>query len=184
MIPDRFVRSLDAFESVLLAVPADRWLAPSPCDDWAAIDVAGHVIAGLLLIEMRAAGTPLPDADPGWRETAGEDPVATWRSVRARMTAALGPDGLARRVELAFGLEITVGDWLEQYPLELLVHAWDLAEATGQTVVFDPDLARGALESARRFAPRGREAGMLKAERAVPGDADDQARLLALMGRG
>ncbi|WP_433469876.1 TIGR03086 family metal-binding protein [Spirillospora sp. CA-128828] len=183
VIPEQFVRALDGFEAVLAAAPADRWLSPSPCEGWAAIDVAGHVTAGLLVVEMRAAGRPLPQDDPDWREVAGEDPVASWREVRTRMTAELTQEALDRQVELALGLRITLREWLEQYPLELLVHTWDLAQATGQSGVLDADLVGPALETARRMAPRGREAGMVGPEVAVSGDADDQARLLALFGR-
>jgi uncharacterized protein (TIGR03086 family) len=183
MIPEGFVRALDEFESVLMATPSDRWLSPSPCEGWCAIDVAGHVIAGLTVIEARAAGRPLPEADPDWRDMAGEDPVATWRAVRASMIASLTPDALARRIKLGFGQEVTLNEWLEQYPLELLVHTWDLGRATGQPVVFDSDLVRPALETARSIAPQGRAAGMLGPERAVADHADDLARLLALFGR-
>ncbi|WP_165967047.1 TIGR03086 family metal-binding protein [Actinomadura sp. 7K507] len=183
MIPERFVRALDGFEAVLAATPPDRWLSPSPCEGWCAVDVAGHVTAGLLVIEMRAAGRPLPQDDPDWREVAGEDPLASWRAVRARMMAELGPEALARRVRLALGVEVTMREWLEEYPLELLVHTWDLARATGQSVVFDADLVGPALETARRMAPAGRGAGMLAPERSVPEGAGDQARLLALFGR-
>lgn len=183
VVPEGFVRALDAFEAVLAAVPADRWLSPSPCEGWAAVDVAGHVTAGLLVVELRAAGRPLPQDDPDWREVAGADPLASWREVRARMTAELTPAALDRRVPLAMGIEMTVREWIEQYPLELLVHTWDLARATGQTVVLPADLVDAALETAKAMAPRGREAGMLGAEVPVPGDADSQARLLALFGR-
>lgn len=183
VVPQQFVRALDCFEGVLAAVPADRWLSPSPCEGWAAVDVAGHVIAGLLVVEMRAAGRVLPEDDPDWREVAGDDPLATWREVRARMEAGLTPEALDRRIELATGMVLTLRDWLAEYPLELLVHTWDLAQATGQEVVFDADLARSALETARRMAPRGRARGMLGPEVAVPRDADDQARLLAVFGR-
>lgn len=183
VVPEGFVRALDAFEAVLAAVPVDRWLSPSPCEGWAAVDVAGHVIAGLLVVELRAAGRPLPQDDPDWREVAGADPLASWREVRARMTAELTPAALDRRVPLAMGIEMTVREWIEQYPLELLVHTWDLARATGQTVVLPADLVDAALETAKAMAPRGREAGMLGAEVPVPGDADSQARLLALFGR-
>lgn len=93
------------------------------------------------------------------------------------------PDALARRIRLADGAEMTVREWLEQYPLELLVHTWDLAQATGQSVVFDADLVGPALETARRMAPGGREGGMVGPERPLPRGADDQARLLALFGR-
>lgn len=183
MIPEHFVRALDGFEAVLVATPPDRWLSPSPCEGWCAVDVAGHVTAGLLVIEMRAAGRPLPQEDPDWREVAGEDPVASWRAVRARMTAELGPEALGRRIRLSMGQETTLREWLETYPLELLVHTWDLAQATGQSVVFDADLVGPALETARRLAPGGRVAGQVGPERALPEDADEQARLLALFGR-
>jgi uncharacterized protein (TIGR03086 family) len=183
VIPEQFVRALDGFEAVLAAVPAGGWLSPSPCEGWAAVDVAGHVTAGLLVVEMRAAGRPLPQDDPDWREVAGEDPLASWREVRARMTAALTPEALDRRIELAFGLVVTLREWLEEYPLELLVHTWDLAQATGQRVVFDADLVARALQTAEVMAPRGREAGMLGPEVAVADDAGGQARLLALFGR-
>ncbi|MFB4310255.1 TIGR03086 family metal-binding protein [Actinomadura sp. GTD37] len=182
-VPEGFVRALDGFEAVLAAVSADRWLSPSPCEGWAAVDVAGHVTAGLLVIEMRAAGRPLPQDDPDWREVAGGDPLASWRAVRARMTAELvRPGALDRRVALAFG-EATVREWVEEYPLELLVHTWDLARASGQAVVLDADLVRSALETAGRMAPRGREAGMVGPESAIAEGAGDQARLLALFGR-
>lgn len=183
MVPEGFVRALDGFEAVLAAVPAGRWLSPSPCAGWAAVDVAGHVIAGLLVIELRAAGRPLPQDDPDWRVVAGTDPVMSWRAVRARMMAELErPGALERRVRLAFG-EMTVCEWVERYPLELLVHTWDLARATGQAAALDADLVGPALETARQMVPRGREMGKVGREVAVAGDADDQSRLLALFGR-
>ncbi|NDU77826.1 TIGR03086 family protein [Actinomadura sp. DSM 109109] len=174
---------MDVFEAVLAAVPADRWLSPSPCEGWAAVDVAGHVTAGLLVVEARAAGRRLPEDDPGWRAVAGADPVASWRRTRARTMGALTPEALERTVQLALGLEMTLREWLEGYPLELLVHAWDLAQASGQSVVFDADLVGPALATAERMAPGGRAAGMLGPEVAVPEGADDQARLLAVFGR-
>ncbi|MFI0369673.1 TIGR03086 family metal-binding protein [Actinomadura sp. 1N219] len=183
VIPERFVRALDGFEAVLVAVPPDRWLSPSPCEGWCAIDVAGHVTAGLLVVELRAAGLPLPRDDPDWREVAGEDPVASWRAVRARMTAELTPEALARRITLGSGDVMTLSDWLEHSPVELLVHTWDLAQATGQEVVFDADLVAAALATAREFASRGRAAGMVGPERVLPDGAGDQERLLALLGR-
>src|SRR5437868_5947466 len=146
VIPERFVRALDVFEAVLTATPSERWFSPSPCRGWSALDVAGHVTAGLLVVQARAAGRALPEMDPDWQEVAGTDPVATWHAVRGAMMAVLLPEALARRVTLAVGVEIPLREWLEQYPLELLVHAWDLAQATGQVVVFDADLLHSALE--------------------------------------
>jgi hypothetical protein len=41
--------------------------------------------------------------------------------------------------------QMPLGEFLEQYPMEILVHTWDLAQATGQAAVLDPDLVRDAL---------------------------------------
>jgi uncharacterized protein (TIGR03086 family) len=184
MVPEGFVRALDGFETVLAAVPEDRWNAPSPCEEWVAIEVVGHVISALLAIHARATESPLTDIGTDLRALAGEDPRARWHQVRADMMAELGPEALARTVDLPWEDDMTLREFVDRYPLEILVHTWDLAEATGQSVTLDPDLVRAAIETAEQYAPLGREAGLIGPERDVPDDADDQTRLLALFGRG
>jgi uncharacterized protein (TIGR03086 family) len=76
-----------------------------------------------------------------------------------------------------------LGEILERSPMEFLVHAWDLAQATGQVAVLDPALVRDALGPARQFAPLARLSGLVGPECAVADDADDLTRLLAIFGR-
>jgi uncharacterized protein (TIGR03086 family) len=99
------------------------------------------------------------------------------------MMAVLEPAALARPVPLPWGGEMPLGGFLERYPVEILVHTWDLAQATGQSAGLDPGLVRDALEPARQFTPVGRAAGLVGPERAVAEDADDLTRLLAIFGR-
>ena len=98
--------------------------------------------------------------------------------------AVLVSVALVRPVPLPWGGKMPLGGFLERYPVEIIVHTWDLAQATGQSAVLDPDLVRDALEPARQFAPVGRTVGLVGPERAVAGDADDLTRLLAIFGRG
>jgi uncharacterized protein (TIGR03086 family) len=182
VVPDGFVRALDCFEALVARVPPDRWDAPSPCEGWCAADVVDHVIGDLRGIQGYATGRQAESvADP--RSAARDDPLAAWRTARADMTAALDAAALAQTVHLPWGGDMALRDFVERYPLEILVHAWDLAQATGQAAALDPDLVGGALETARLFAPAGRAAGLIGPERAVPGDADDLTRLLAIFGR-
>jgi uncharacterized protein (TIGR03086 family) len=188
MVLDRFVRALDGFEAVLAGVAPGRWDAPSPCQGWCAADVAGHVIGGLRAVEEYATWRDDPDREetygaPGPRSAAGDDPLAAWRAARADMMAVLDPAALARPVPLPWGGQMPLGEWLERYPMEILVHTWDLAQATGQAAVLDPGLVHEALGPARQFAPVARMAGLIGPECAVPDDADDLTRLLAIFGR-
>jgi uncharacterized protein (TIGR03086 family) len=99
------------------------------------------------------------------------------------MMAVLDARALERGVPLPWGGEMPLGEFLERYPLEILVQTWDLAQATGQRAVLDPGLVRDALTPARQFAPVARRSGLVGPEQAVPETADDLTRLLAIFGR-
>ena len=146
------------------AVAPGRWEAPSPCAGWCAVDVAGHVIGDLRAVQEYATGRDQEDrvrADSvaDLRSAAGDDPVAAWRAARADMMAVLDPVALARPVPLPWGGQVPLGGWLERYPMEFLVHTWDLAQATGQDAGLDPGLVHDALGPARQFAPIARMSG-------------------------
>jgi uncharacterized protein (TIGR03086 family) len=183
VVLDGFVRALDGFEAVLAGVAPDRWDAPSPCEGWCAVDVAGHVIGELRAVEAYATGRDEIDSPADPRPAAGDDPVAAWRAARADMMAALDPAALARPVPLPWGGQMPLGEWLERYPVEFLVHTWDLAQATGQAAGLDRGLVRDALEPAREFIPVFRMSGLVGPECVVAQDADDLTRLLAIFGR-
>jgi uncharacterized protein (TIGR03086 family) len=130
MVLAGFVRELDGFETVLAGVAPDRWDAPSPCEGWSAADIAGHVIGDLGAVEALATGRQEADRPVHPRSAAGDDPVAAWRAARAEMMAALNPAGLARLVPLPWGGQLPLGQFLAQYPMEILVHTWDLAQVS------------------------------------------------------
>ena len=170
------------FEAVIAGVAPGRWSAPSPCPGWTAADVAGHVIGDLRATEVVPRGRyeQRADHDPG--SVAGDDPLAAWRAARADMMAALDSGALARLVRGPWG-RMPLGEILEQGAMEFVVHTWDVAQATGQVAVLDPGLVHAALGPARRFAPLTRSSGLAGPECAVPEDADDLIRLLAIFGR-
>ncbi len=67
---------------------------------------------------------------------------------------------------------------------ETLVHGWDLASATGQTLELPDDLSEAALTASQRIcSDRAREAGAFGPEVAAPADAGPFEQALALAGR-
>jgi len=71
------------------------------------------------------------------------------------------------------------------YVQELLTHAWDLAQATGQPTEGDPELAAWTLAVARRILPPEPRRGEVPFARVVepPPGAGPYAQLAAWLGR-
>jgi uncharacterized protein (TIGR03086 family) len=67
--------------------------------------------------------------------------------------------------------------------MDLLVHTWDLARATGQDERLDPAEASGFLAGIEPWDAALRGSGHYGARVPVPDDADDQTKLLAFTGR-
>ena len=67
--------------------------------------------------------------------------------------------------------------------IEMSVHAWDLASATGQTLTLDEDLLAYLHEEVTASAEMGRQYGVYGPEVAVPASASTLDRILGLTGR-
>ncbi len=168
-------RAQDALAAVLGGVAPDQLAAPTPCTGWTVRDVVEHVIAR----NHWVAGTAAPEvADPADLAPA----LAT--SARAAQQAFAAPDGLTRMMDMPFGPvpgAVVVG----MRTTDALVHAWDVARATGQPTDIEPELAEASLAAARtRIGPDLRGPGRPFAEE-QPCDAGRPAadRLAAFLGR-
>ncbi len=176
-------RALDLFEGLVAGVPGDGWDAPSPCEGWTARDVAGHVTGGQYLIMALAGGEPEPDASRDPARFVPGDVLMSWRTARKECAEVLTPRALSRPIPFGGFGELPLADYLAAYILEPLVHAWDLARATGQPARLDPDLVHHAFATAQVVAAPLRAAGHLAPPLPPPKGADEQTRMLAFLGR-
>ncbi|MBO0827614.1 MAG: TIGR03086 family protein [Streptosporangiales bacterium] len=184
---ESYRRAQDAFDAVLTKVPADRWDAPSPCTEWTVRDIAGHIVWGQNQMGAWASGTEyaastgFPGSTDPHLVLAGADPVASWQAARAASDQALTPEALGRTVKVdGFG-EVPLAVMVEIFTNDLLIHGWDLASGAGVHARIDAD--RVAALSA--WAHRGlvRRPGFFGPELRAPDGADEQARLIAFLGR-
>ncbi len=177
-----FVKAAYTFDAVVRRVATDAWDHPSPCEEWTAREVAGHVIWGMRNIAALASGGPTPAEQPE-ADIAGVDPEATWRQACDDAMTALDQVGaLARVGNGPFG-EMTVDGFLGFYPSDLLAHAWDIAQAAGLDAHLPVDLCE---RGARGLAAAGdllRQPGLMGPAVDVADDADAPTRFIALSGR-
>ncbi|MDT0326900.1 TIGR03086 family metal-binding protein [Nocardiopsis lambiniae] len=177
-IAARYSRLSDAFAAVVATVPEERWSSPSPCPDWTAREVVGHVVdtQGMFL---GLVGRELGDVPK-----AADDPVASWDAARAVVLADLAdPERAGTAFDGFFG-RTTFAEAVDRFlNFDLIVHRWDLARATGGDERLDPDDVRWAREATAAFGDALRGDGVCGPELTPPGDADEQTRLLAFLGR-
>jgi uncharacterized protein (TIGR03086 family) len=129
---------------------------------------------------VKTGSAPRPSGD-----IIGErDPVEAYAASADAMMAAFDePGALGRMVTMPFG-EMPAAGLAGFRFVDLVVHTWDLAKATGQDTNFAPDLCEAALAMSRqRMAGMDRAAMPFKDEVAVPDDAPAADRLAGFLGR-
>ena len=129
---------------------------------------------------VRTGCAPRPSGDIiGERE-----PLEAYTASADAMMASLDEPGvLGRMVTMPFG-EMPVAGLAGFRFVDLIVHAWDLAKATGQDTDLAPDLCEAALAMSRqRMADMDRANLPFKDEVPVPTDAPAADRLAGFLGR-
>lgn len=176
----RFRRRSDGFTSRVAAVPQDRWSSPSPCEEWTARDVVGHMVDNMGFL-LRLVGQ-----EPPVGPTVDDDPIRAWSTARDAMQSALD-DPETSQAEYdseMMGGRGTLEQAVDRFAnMDVLVHTWDLARAAGLDERLDPDDVHQAFEAALPMDD------MLRGPRACgpkldpPAGADEQTRFLAFLGR-
>ena len=175
-------RALAGTEVIVAGIPAGQWQAPTPCTELDVRELVDHLVTGNLLFAALVRGRPLPDRG---EDHLDGDPLAAFQRAAGELREAFAGPGVLESVYTApFGSG--PGTALAQVRiLELLVHGWDLARATGQQADFPADVAGRALAAARRqLAARPEGPGApFAAEVPVPDDAPAVDRLAGFLGR-
>lgn len=168
-----------AFATVLAGIRPDQLDSPTPCAEFDVRALGAHVLRYGPALEGAATKGATDPAQPGDGPWADEVRAQVERCTRAwadpaaweGVTTMGGPDPLPAPL---------IGNMVL---CEYVVHAWDLARATGQEVELDADLVAAVHAELVRTAPMGRERGAFGPEAPVPHDAPLLDRLLGLAGR-
>jgi uncharacterized protein (TIGR03086 family) len=174
---DLYRRATAGAIAVAERVRPDQLDLPTPCSAWTVQDLLDHLVGSTAYLGAALAGTE-PSTPSGSR------PAALRAGVEACLAGLAEPGALDRMCRSPLGLDWTVLEATAGTFMDVLVHTWDLATATGQPADLDPELV--AVCSAM-FLPdmpeRGRVAGIVGAAVVVGENATPQERLLAAMGR-
>ena len=178
-VSERYKRLSDAFATKIAAVPPDAWSLPSPCSEWTTRDVVRHVVTtqGMFL---GFVGQDLGDI-----ASVDDDPLAAWNAARAGVQANLDdPERAATEFEGALFGRMTFETSVDRFLcVDLVVHGWDLARSAGLDESIDLDDVVRVRRQAEAFGDAIRSPQAFGPATEPPAGADDQAKLLAFLGR-
>lgn len=180
----RFAQATEFFGEHVHAAPARSWSAPTPCTDWNVHDLVNHVVNEQLWAKPLIQGRTIADVgDEFDGDLLGTDPTGAWDRAAQESRSALGAAGaLDRIVHLSYGDE-TAENYTNQMTLDALVHGWDLACGIGADRAMPRELVSWAIELVEPMHDGLVASGLFGSPLPVGADADDQTRLLALLGR-
>ena len=170
------------FSARVAQIGDEQWGSPTPAADWDVRALVAHIADELLWAPPLLAGRTIEDVgDSIPADPLGQFPAAAVDEALAGTVAAMADLDLDAPVQLSFG-EVPAQEYLMQLFADHLIHAWDLARATGQDERLDPEQVSAC---ATWFAEREdlyREGGVIGPRIVVEG-ADAQAELLGRFGR-
>jgi uncharacterized protein (TIGR03086 family) len=178
---DALDRAVEGFGD-RLALVADRWAAPTPCDEWDVRWLCAHVVGGNRFAVLILGGTSADEAlsQVMTMRHIGERPVDDLRAGAADMRVAFAAPGARQRTVRHLVGELTGEQFLRLRIYDVLLHTWDLAKALGAADHLDDELVRRVLADVDG-GPIGAVPG--GAEKAATPGLSDQHRLLLLTGR-
>jgi uncharacterized protein (TIGR03086 family) len=184
-IADLHRQALAATRSFVAGTGPDQLASSTPCAEWDVRGLLNHIISGNWWAAELATGKTI--ADVGDRldgDVVGGDPLAAYDSSAAAADAAFcAPGAMAAPCAVSYGPvpgEVYAGHRI----LDVAIHGWDLAVATGQDATLDPGLVEGCWEVITPQLDLLQGSGMFGTAASPPSGADRQTQLLAALGRG
>jgi uncharacterized protein (TIGR03086 family) len=176
--------AMTEFDRRVREIAPDQWVLGTPCREWSVRDLVGHLVYEQLWAPELLAGCTVEQVGDRFdHDNLGDDPLVSWVvAAAAAREAWLEPSALSKSVSVSSG-EIDAEEYCWQMTTDLAVHAWDLARSIGSEERMDPGLASTVLAYVERNIDEWSESPMFDSPVPVAADADDQTRLIGLLGR-
>ncbi|MDR2984494.1 MAG: TIGR03086 family protein, partial [Nocardiopsaceae bacterium] len=132
-------RALDSTGRVVAGISADQLDLTTPDADWDVRALLNHVVGGNLWAAELAAGNTIDEV--GERldgDLIGTDPAAAYdRSATTAAAVFETPGAMDAPCAVSYG-PVPGSVYAGHRFVDVLIHGWDLAEATGQDTSLDP----------------------------------------------
>lgn len=157
---------------------------PTPCDEWDVRDLLNHVVSGNHWAAQLGAGATIDGVGSRFDgDQLGDDPLGSYdRSAEAAAAVFEAEGALEAPSAVSYG-PVPGSVYAGHRFVDVVVHGWDLAVATGQDTTLDPELVTGCLAVIRPQLADLQASGAFGPTVPVDPSYDPQTQLLTMLGR-
>jgi uncharacterized protein (TIGR03086 family) len=180
----QLTEAADAAARVVSGVSPEQFDGPTPCTDWDVRALMNHLILWTSYsLERRAQGESVSEELMGTDFAAAPDFAAAYRAQLDRALAAWAdPAAWDRKLDV-MGTPMDSADVAAMNLMDMVLHAWDLAVATGQAYTLPEAAAEAVARAVEANAELFRQYEGFAEPVAVPDGASALDRALAASGR-
>ena len=183
-LPKVHEQALEHTRKYVAGVQEGKWHGPTPDEEWDVHQLVNHIVSGNFWVTPLVEGKTIGEVGSRYDgDLLGDDPVAAYQQSAKEAAAAFNaPGAMAAPCAVSYGPvpgEIYAGHRF----VDVLIHGWDLAKATGQDTTLPADLVEACFEVVEPQKDLLAASGMFGSDVKVPAGADRQTQLLAELGR-
>jgi len=180
---EMYLYAVDQATAVVVQVEPEQLELPTPDADWNVHDLLQHMLYELAWAADIVSGKRIAEVEDKYAgDLVREDPIESWRRYDALTQAAIEMCDEQTLAHLSYG-DKPVGEYLWEAANDQLVHAWDLGQAIGVSVVFDEVVARELYTYALEGHLSTEGSDLFGPPVQVAAQANTQTKLLGMLGR-
>lgn len=178
-------QALTFTRKVIAGIKSDQWHLSTPCTEWDVRELTDHVVAeNWWAAELASGATIAAVGDRLDGDVLGTDPLRAYDDSAAVAAKVFERSGaMSAPCAVSYG-PVPGAVYCGHRFIDVFIHGWDLAKATGQSTDLDPALVAACLEVVKPQAEMFAASGMFgdRAPSPVAG-TDPQRELLTMLGR-
>ena len=183
-LPDAHARALEQTRAYVADIAPGQWHEPTPCEGWDVRVLVNHIVAGNFWVAPLLRGSTIDEVGDRYDgDVLGDNPVDAYdRSAVEAARAGRVPGAMTAPCAVSYG-PVPGEVYLGHRFIDVFIHGWDVATATGQDNALDPELVEqcwGVLEPQMDLLSAS---GMFGTRVDLPDGAPPEDRLLAALGR-
>jgi uncharacterized protein (TIGR03086 family) len=183
-LPEVHARALDNTQRIVSGVKRSQFGDPTPCEDWDVATLVNHIVSGNLWVSPLVSGKTIEEVgDRLDGDVLGDDFVAAYEGSAEEAATAFRAEGaMDAPCAVSYG-PVPGSVYCGHRLIDVLVHGWDVAKATGGDTSLPAGLVDACLEVVEPQLAELEGSGAFGDNWDVPEGATPQTRLLRLLGR-